>query len=120
CSSSGCYSMTDAQIEEIYAFGRDAFRGGQTEFQIQAFPFRMTAANMARYRDDPNYEFWTMLKEGYDHFEITRVPPKVDVCEKRYVFNRIPAGDVTFDPGGACPPSTQPESLITAYQTFRT
>ena len=44
CSSSGCYSMTDAQIEEIYAFGRDAFKGGQTEFQIEAFPFRMTAA----------------------------------------------------------------------------
>ena len=30
CSSSGCYSMTDAQIEQIYAFGRDAFQGGQT------------------------------------------------------------------------------------------
>ncbi len=27
CSSSGCYSMTDPQIEEIYAFGRDAFQG---------------------------------------------------------------------------------------------
>ena len=88
CSSSGCYSMTDAQMEEIYAFGRDAFRGGQTEFQIEAFPFRMTAANMARYRGDPNYKFWEMLKEGYDHFEITKVPPKVDVCEKRYVFNQ--------------------------------
>ncbi|RWD98939.1 MAG: murein L,D-transpeptidase, partial [Mesorhizobium sp.] len=89
CSSSGCYSMTDAQIEQIYAFGRDAFQGGQTEFQIQAFPFRMTAANMARYRNDPNYEFWKMLKVGYDNFEITKVPPKVDVCEKRYVFNQV-------------------------------
>ena len=89
CSSSGCYSMTDAQIEEIYAFGRDAFQGGQTEIQIQAFPFRMTAANMARYRNDPNYEFWKMLKVGYDNFEITKVPPKVDVCEKRYVFNQV-------------------------------
>ena len=26
---------------------------------------------MARYRKDPNYEFWNMLKEGYDYFEIT-------------------------------------------------
>jgi murein L,D-transpeptidase YafK len=77
CSSSGCYSMTDEQIEQIYAFGRDAFRGGQREFQIEAFPFRMTAANMARYRKDPNYAFWKMLKEGYDYFEITKVPPKV-------------------------------------------
>jgi murein L,D-transpeptidase YafK len=120
CSSSGCYSMTDAQIEEIYAFGRDAFQGGQTEFQIQAFPFRMTAANMARYRNDPNYEFWTMLKEGYDHFEITKVPPKVDVCEKRYVFNRIPAAGAQFGSASdACPPFTQPDSLKTAYQSYR-
>jgi hypothetical protein len=111
--------MTDDQIEEIYAFGRDAFRGGQTEFQIQAFPFRMTAANMARYRKDPNYEFWTMLKEGYDQFEITKVPPKVDVCEKRYVFNRIPEGVAAFNATAACPPSTQPETLTTAYQSYR-
>ena len=119
CSSSGCYSMTDEQIEQIYAFDRDAFRGGQTEFQIQAFPFRMTAANMARYRKDANYEFWTMLKEGYDQFEITKVPPKVDVCEKRYVFNRMPEGTATFNPTAACPPSTQPETLTTAYQSYK-
>lgn len=119
CSSSGCYSMTDQQIEEIYAFARDAFNGGQTEFQIQAFPFRMTAANMARYRDDPNYPFWTMLKEGYDHFEITKVPPKVDVCEKRYVFNRIAEGSAQFSAAGACPASTQPEALASAYQSYK-
>ncbi|MCX7302863.1 MAG: murein L,D-transpeptidase [Hyphomicrobiales bacterium] len=119
CSSSGCYSMTDAQIEEIYAFGRDAFKGGQTEFQIQAFPFRMTAANMARYRNDPNFEFWTMLKEGYDQFEVTKVPPKVDVCEKRYVFNRVADGDATFSPTGACPATTQPGTLATAYQSYQ-
>lgn len=120
CSSSGCYSMTDAQIEEIYAFGRDAFQGGQSEFQIQAFPFRMTAANMARYRDDPNYKFWAMLKEGYDHFEITKVPPKVDVCEKRYVFNQVPEGDAPFNATGACPAFTQPEDLQSAYQAYKT
>jgi hypothetical protein len=112
--------MTDAQMEEIYAFGRDAFRGGQTEFQIQAFPFRMTAENMARYRNDPNYEFWKMLKEGYDHFEITKVPPKVDVCEKRYVFNQVAEAGATFDPTGACPVTTQPDSLKMAYQSYQT
>lgn len=119
CSSSGCYSMTDAQVEEIYAFARDAFRGGQTEFQIQAFPFRMTPENMARYKDDPNYEFWTMLKEGYDHFEITKVPPKVDVCEKRYVFNRIPENGAVFQPTAACPPMSQPGALMSAYQSYK-
>lgn len=119
CSSSGCYSMTDAQIEQIYAFGRDAFQGGQTEFQIQAFPFRMTAANMARYRKDPNYEFWKMLKVGYDNFEITKVPPKVDVCEKRYVFNQVAPDGETFDPTGACPATTQPDSLKSAFNAYQ-
>lgn len=119
CSSSGCYSMTDEQIEQIYAFARDSFTGGQTEFQIQAFPFRMTAANMARYRNDPNYEFWKNLKEGYDYFELTKVPPKVDVCEKRYVFNRIPDGAASFSPTAACPPSSQPAALVTAYQSYQ-
>ncbi|NUS20205.1 MAG: murein L,D-transpeptidase [Mesorhizobium sp.] len=118
CSSSGCYSMTDAQIEQIYAFGRDAFQGGQTEFQIQAFPFRMTAANMARYRNDPNYEFWKMLKVGYDNFEITKVPPKVDVCEKRYVFNQVAPEGTTFNPTGPCPETTQPDSLKVAYANY--
>ncbi|RWO06571.1 MAG: murein L,D-transpeptidase [Mesorhizobium sp.] len=119
CSSSGCYSMTDAQIEQIYAFGRDAFQGGQTEFQIQAFPFRMTAANMARYRKDPNYEFWKMLKVGYDNFEITKVPPKVDVCEKRYVFNQVAPDGESFDPTGACPATTQPDSLKSAFNAYQ-
>ena len=119
CSSAGCYSMTDAQIEQIYAFGRDAFRGGQTEFQIQAFPFRMTADNMARYRNDPNFEFWKMLKEGYDQFEITKVPPKVDVCEKRYVFNRIPEEGATFNASAACPATTQPGTVASAYQSYQ-
>lgn len=119
CSSAGCYSITDEQVEEVYAFARDAFRGGQTAFQLQAFPFRMTPENMARYRNDPNFAFWKMLKEGYDHFEITRRPPKVDVCERRYVFNRYPAEGESFEPAEACPPSTQPPSLVAAYAEYK-
>jgi len=120
CSSSGCYSMTDAQVAEIFAFGREAFRGGQTEFQVQAYPFRMTPANMARYRKDPNYAFWKMLKVGYDHFEITKVPPKVDVCEKRYVFDQVPERGNKFSAQSACPAMSQPDSLRTAYQSYQT
>ena len=42
CSSAGCFSMTDAQIAEIYAIAREAFNGGQSAIQMQSFPFRMT------------------------------------------------------------------------------
>lgn len=87
CSSRGCYAMTDDQIGEIYALARESFFGGQRAFQVQAFPFRFTATNFARHRNNPNIPFWRMLKEGSDHFEVTRQEPKIDVCEKRYVFN---------------------------------
>jgi hypothetical protein len=119
CSSAGCYSMTDESMSEIYAFGRDAFKGGQRDFQVQAFPFRMTAANMARYKSDPNYEFWTMLKEGYDQFEITKVPPKVDVCGKRYVFNQNFPGQQGISASAACPPMSQPDSIQSAYSSYQ-
>src|SRR5690606_21887081 len=119
CSSAGCYSMNNDQIEQIYALAREAFKGGQEAFQIQAFPFRMTAENMARYRKDPNYEFWKMLKEGYDHFEITRVPPKVDVCGKRYVFNQIAVDGQDFRPDAACPTMGRPETLEVAYRSYQ-
>lgn len=119
CSSAGCYSMEDKYMSEIYAFGRDAFKGGQRDFQVQAFPFRMTAANMARYKNDPNYEFWTMLKEGYDQFEITKVPPKVDVCGKRYVFNQNFPGQQSVSASAACPPMSQPDSIQSAYSSYQ-
>lgn len=86
CTSSGCYAMTDAQIEEVYALARDAFAGGQRAFQFQAFPFRMTAENLARHRSDPNIAFWRQLKVGYDHFEATRAEPRVLVADGRYAF----------------------------------
>ncbi len=86
CSSAGCFSMTDAQIAEIYAIGREAFAGGQRAFQFQSYPFRMTPQNLARYRNDPNIEFWRNLKEGSDYFEVTKQIPVVGVCNKRYVF----------------------------------
>ena len=67
--------------------------GGQPAFQVQAFPFRMTAANMAAHKDDKWYDFWKNLKEGYDYFEISHLPPKVAVCEKRYLINASFTGE---------------------------
>jgi len=113
CSSAGCYSMTDEDAGELFALARDSFRGGQQAFQIQAFPFRMTAENLARHRDDPNMDFWRMLKVGYDSFELTQQPPKVDVCEKRYVFN-ADAGTARFEASAACPAYQVPDALALA------
>jgi murein L,D-transpeptidase YafK len=107
CSSRGCYAMTDEQIQEIYALARESFFGGQKDFQFEAFPFRMTALNMAKHRNNPNFAFWKMIKEGYDHFEATRQEPKVAVCERHYVFDPASPDNASkplkFDPRGKCP-----------------
>lgn len=107
CSSSGCYSISDAAVLQVYAFARDAFKAGQKSFQIQAYPFRMTAENMARHRSSEHYEFWQNLKVGYDHFEITHRPPEVDVCGRKYVFNQV----------NGCNSGT-PAALTSAYQSY--
>jgi murein L,D-transpeptidase YafK len=116
CSSAGCYSMTDERIEAIFALARESFRGGQTEFLVEAYPFRMTPENMAKHADSEHFDFWRMLKEGYDQFEITGTPAKVDVCDGRYVFNQVPDDEKTkFVATKACPPMSMPDSLAVAY-----
>lgn len=104
CSSAGCFSMTDKQIAEIYAIARSALAGGQRSIQFQSYPFRMTAENLAKHRLDPNIGFWRQLKEGDDHFEVTKQEPRVAVCGRRYVFDAAPANGRGLDPAGACPP----------------
>jgi hypothetical protein len=107
CWSSGCYAMTDEQMGEIYSLARDSLLGGQPSFQIQAYPFRLTPANLARHRTNPNMAFWKMLKVGNDHFEATRLEPKVAVCDRRYVFDAYQPPNssqpLVFDPTGKCP-----------------
>src|SRR5262245_47243387 len=116
CSSAGCYAMTDEQIQEIYALGRDSFLGGQKSFQVQAYPFRMTPLNMARHRNSPHMAFWRMIKEGNDYFEVTKAEPHVDVCEKRYVFDARAPANTTFHPREKCPPYEVPEEIATAVK----
>ena len=107
CSSRGCYAMTDEQIAEIYSLGRESFFGGQKSFQLQAYPFKMTPVNMAKHRNNPNMPFWKMIKEGNDQFEVTKQEPRVDFCEKKYVFNAIKkpgaTRDLVFDASAKCP-----------------
>lgn len=142
CSSRGCYAMTDDQIGEIYALARESFFGGQRAFQVQALPFRMTPTNFARHRNNPNMPFWRMLKEGSDQFEITHQEPKVDFCEKRYVFNAQAPENATpvngikvgtpwggfkdqqtqqaslkFNPAGKCPVYEIPPDVMSELKT---
>ncbi len=115
CSSAGCFSMTDEQIAEIYAITREAFGGGQRAIQMQSFPFRMTAENLAKHRFDPNMKFWKTLKEGSDQFEVSQRETRVSICERRYQFGATTADGKAFvDANAACPPSLQVDSELKA------
>jgi len=115
CSSRGCYAMTDAGIAEIYALARESFKGGNTSFQLQIFPFRMTAANMARHASSPHMDFWKNIKEGHDYFELTKTPPVWDVCQMKYIFNPASSG-AALDAAGPCPPTLQNPALTAKLQ----
>lgn len=97
CDSSGCFAMTNAVNSEIYDLVAGALRGA-SHIPLQVFPFRMTDANMLANANSPWAPFWRDLKDGYDSFERTRLPPQVSVCARRYrvrdasPFERGPAG----------------------------
>src|SRR5262249_33682325 len=76
--------------------------------------------NMAKHRNSPHMAFWRMIKEGSDHFEVSRSEPRVDVCEKRYVFDARAPGNastpLTFHPRDKCPAYEIPEAIASAVK----
>ena len=84
CVSIGCYAMTDPAIEEIYVLAEAALRGGQTRFDVHAFPFRMTDTRMARAAGHEWLAFWEELKPAYDAFEANHRVPDITTSDGRY------------------------------------
>jgi len=85
CSSVGCYAMTDPVNREIFTLVEAAFKkGGQEIVPVHVFPFRMTEANLDRFKTSQWYDFWRSLKPAYDAFEDTRRAPDITVCKGTY------------------------------------
>lgn len=99
CTSVGCYAMTDAQIDEIYAMVEAALAEGQREVDVAIFPFRMTETALQATARSEWSPFWQNLKQGFDLFEQHGAPPKVAACNGSYVF-----GDDALGPD--CKPIT--------------
>jgi hypothetical protein len=66
---------------------------------------------MAKHRNSPHMAFWKMIKQGYDAFEVSRLEPKVDVCEKHYVFNAESSSK--FSAADKCPAYKVREDIMT-------
>src|SRR5260370_37028436 len=64
--------------------------------------------------------FWKMIKEGYDHLEVTRQGQKVDFCEKKYVFDAAKPPDAkrdpVFDASAKCPAYVIPDEVADAVR----
>ncbi|MEQ1670887.1 MAG: murein L,D-transpeptidase family protein [Hyphomicrobium sp.] len=101
CVSVGCFAMTNDLIEEIYALARDAIDGGAARVPVHIFPFRMSAENLKRHAGHPAKATWAPLKEAYDDFARTQMPPVVGVCGSRYVVN--PIASLNGSAKDACP-----------------
>ena len=86
CGSVGCYAMTNAVIDEIWALVETALKRGQKRFQVQVLPFRLTDEALKKHENYPSSEFWRELKPGFDLFEKEGLPPRVRVCQGRYAF----------------------------------
>ncbi len=99
CSSVGCYAMTDAQIDEIYAVLEAALDSGQSEVDVAIFPFKLTETALQAEAGSSWLPFWRNLKQGFDLFEQQHLPPKVAACKDTYVF-----GDAAAAPD--CAPIT--------------
>lgn len=114
CVSIGCYAMGDRQIEEIYTLVGAALQRGQPFVRVHAFPFRMTDANLAAYSEHRWYDFWRMLKPGYDYFERYHQPPEIDVIGGQYALsgrNPYPAVRPGELPPGRSTPTIPGENL---------
>ncbi len=103
CSSVGCFAMTDPVMDEIWRLVTAALDGRASRFHVHVFPFRMTEENLARRQQSPWLPFWRTLKEGYDAFDATGLPPRIAVCNGSYTFAAPPpASDGSTEIGKSC------------------
>lgn len=93
CSSIGCYAMTDEKVDEIYAVVEAAILGGQREVDVHIFPFEPTEAALASFAGHEAAVFWANIKQGFDLFEASHIPPKVAACRGEYRFGNDAEGE---------------------------
>lgn len=107
CNSVGCFAMTNAVNAEVYTLVSAALQAAvhsEHAVPVHVFPFRMNEENIAAYAVDRWQDFWSNLKEGYDSFARTHLPPRISVCGQKYrVEDTLPGQDDDDDqPAPGC------------------
>ena len=86
CESSGCISITDDKIKELYLYFIEARNAGQQKVELTIFPAKLEDKNYQKLttnysKDKDKTSLWADLKKGYDYFERNKVPPTVKFLE---------------------------------------
>ena len=117
CDSVGCFAMTDRVNAEIYDLVSAALSAGVVWVPVHVFPFKMTDENFAARAADKWSGFWITLKQGYDSFERTRLPPRVSVCDKAYsIEDAVPGAGREAGPVAFCGSPSRAASHVVATQ----
>jgi len=82
CESSGCISITDEKIKELFVYCIEAYNSGQEEIDITIFPARLddkiyTRLTTGHSKSKDKISLWADLKKSYDLFNQKKVPPTV-------------------------------------------
>lgn len=82
CESSGCISITDDKIKELYLYYIEASNSGQNKVELTIYPTKLEDKNFTKLtssysKDKDKTSLWNDLKKGYDYFELNKVPPAV-------------------------------------------
>ena len=82
CESSGCISIADDKIKELFVYCIEAYNAGQKEINIAIYPARLDDKTYARLttgysKNKDKISLWADLKKSYDLFNQKKVPPTV-------------------------------------------
>jgi len=87
CITAGCVSFKNRDFLSVYGFAALHHRSKNDDLQIHIFPFRFKGKDLAAVPIDPDIgsrlgtdktrRFWRNLKTGYELFEATGLPLKV-------------------------------------------
>lgn len=82
CESSGCISVNDEKIKELFVYCIEAYNAGQEKVEIAIYPAKLEDKTYNRLitgysKNKDKVSLWADLKKSYDLFNLKKVPPTV-------------------------------------------
>ena len=90
CSTIGCITIGDNNIEELYVLAEAAKNQGQHRIAVQIFPAKLEGPQMTNIcKEHPEHTaFWQSLQLGYTLFEREQIPAAFSISsEGAYIFH---------------------------------